>query len=157
MRNMPRWTWECHTTTMKTNDADILEERQNLSAGDLEQAAHCELAAGMLKRAAQDLQRFHKLFFGDGVGVRSSLVGELRQHQGRFQSAPATHGLFVRLAERPRSITSATNRGLHATTKQSRPPRGNWRTCSSSRMQLRTEQVVSFADVCCAKTPTSGF
>lgn len=142
---------------MKTNDADILEESQNLLAGNLEQAADRELAAGVIKQAAQDLQRFRKLFLGDGVGVRSSLVGQLRQHEGRFQSAPATHGLFVRLAERPRSITSATNRGLHATTKHSPPQRGNWRNCSSSRMQLRTEPEVSFADVCCAKPPTSGF
>jgi len=45
---------------MKTNDDDNSEESQHASSGgDLKQAAQRELAAGVLKQAAQDLRRFH--------------------------------------------------------------------------------------------------
>ena len=44
---------------MKTNDVDISEESQRVSsASDLKQVAQRELAAGVLKQAAQDLRRF---------------------------------------------------------------------------------------------------
>ena len=45
---------------MKTNDVDISEENQReSSAKALKHAAQRELAAGVLKQAAQDLRRFH--------------------------------------------------------------------------------------------------
>ena len=44
---------------MKDNDADISKgSRHELAAGVLKQAAQRELAAGVLKQAAQDLRRF---------------------------------------------------------------------------------------------------
>jgi hypothetical protein len=44
---------------MKANDADISEGSQlDLATGVLTEAARCELAAGVLKLAAQDLRRF---------------------------------------------------------------------------------------------------
>jgi hypothetical protein len=45
--------------TMKANDADFSEVSQcELRVDELEQAAQRELAAGVLKQAAQDLRRF---------------------------------------------------------------------------------------------------
>ena len=48
-----------HNNTMKINDADISEET-NVSCGSTtSNKAQRELAAGVLKQAAQDLRRFH--------------------------------------------------------------------------------------------------
>ena len=46
---------------MKANEVDISEEsRRELAAGVLKHAAQRELAAGVLKQAAQDFRRFHR-------------------------------------------------------------------------------------------------
>ena len=46
--------------TMNANDADISEESQlELALADLRRSAQHELAAGVLKQAAQDLRQFH--------------------------------------------------------------------------------------------------
>jgi hypothetical protein len=45
---------------MKTNGVDISEEvKHELPVDEVKQAAHRELAAGVLTQAAQDLRRFH--------------------------------------------------------------------------------------------------
>ena len=94
-------------------------------------------------------------FFPSHGGSWSSLMGQSPQHQRGFRTAPATHRIFVRLANRLRSITSAGKKAITRQPKRHSPnlARGGAIVGGAQRAKipLRTEQVASFADVCCAK------
>jgi hypothetical protein len=90
-----------------------------------------------------------------------SVVGKSRQHERVSWSAPATHRLFVRVANRLRSIICASKK---ATTRQQPMARGldprragiSGGGAHRADMPLRTEQVSSFAEVCCANPSDCG-
>jgi hypothetical protein len=88
-------------------------------------------------------------------------MGEIRQHEERFQSAPATYGLLVRLAKRLHSMASATKQGIECHdqsnhTVESARSEATGQRAHRAEVQLRTEQVVSFTEVCCAKRSSCG-
>jgi DNA-directed RNA polymerase specialized sigma24 family protein len=99
-------------------------------------------------------------FFPSHSGSWSSLMGQSRQHERRFWNAPATHRLFVRLANRLRSIRWVSKKAI--TRQPNRHSVNRARGGASgggarrAEMPLRTERVASFADVCCAKSSNCG-
>jgi hypothetical protein len=99
-------------------------------------------------------------FFPSHSGSWSSLMGQSRQHERRFWTAPATHPIFVRLANRLRSITWASKKAITRQPRRhslNRAPGGaSGGGAHRAEMPLRTEQVASFADVCCAKRSNFG-
>jgi hypothetical protein len=85
----------------------------------------------------------------------SCLTDQSQQRERQLRTAPATHRLLVRLAERLRSITSASKRGIERHDQSSHKPdlaRGgaSGGGASCAEMPLRTEGVASFAEVSCA-------
>ena len=99
-------------------------------------------------------------FFPSHSGSWSSLMAQSGQHERGFRTAPAMHWIFVRLAIRLRSIIWAIKK---ATTRQPKRHSLNLARGGSSgggaqraEIPLRTEQVASFADVCCAKRSNCG-
>jgi hypothetical protein len=106
------------------------------------------------------MKRTVPAFFPSHSGSWSSLMAQSRQHERGFRTAPATHWIFVRLAIRLRSIIWASKK---ATTRQPKRHSLNLARGGASgggahraEIPLRTEQVASFADVCCAKRSNCG-
>ena len=100
-------------------------------------------------------ETFAALFPSHSGGRLSSLIDPFRQDEPRFRTAVATHCIFVRVTNRFRSMTSATKKRITQQPKHHSfdLARGGASGGGARRaeMPLRTEQVVSFADVSCAK------
>ena len=88
-------------------------------------------------------------------GSWSSLMGQSRQHERRSRTAPATQPIFVRFANPVRSIPSPSKKAITQQPKRhSLNLARGWANGGGTypvEMPLRTEQLASFADVCCAK------
>ena len=102
-----------------------------------------------------------RAFFPNHSGSWSSFTGESRQHERRFRTAPAKHRIFVRLAKYLRSMASASKRDMKGDSqsimrldlaREGESGKG----ADRAEVPLQTEQVVSFADVCCAKRSPCG-
>ena len=90
------------------------------------------------------------------IGSGPSLMGQSRQHERRSRTAPVTQPIFVRFANPVRSIPSPGKKPITQQPKRhSLNLARGWANGGGTypvEMPLRTEQLASFADVCCAKS-----
>ena len=120
-------------------------------------AMHLQFASAARECLVMKRTTLPMFFPGHDGEPWSSLTGLSRQRDGRSRTAPATHGMFLRLAERLRSVRSPNKKGIRRRPKpHTLDLDRSWtsrKVADHAKVPLRTEQVVSFADVCRA-TPS---
>jgi hypothetical protein len=121
---------------------------------------HLQFTSAARERLVMKRTTLPAFLVSHGDGSRWSLMGPVRQQERRCRTAPRTHGMFVRLARRLRSITSASKKRVRPQSKRHSldiaRQAASGQVADRAETPLRTEQVVSFADVCCAKRSPCG-
>ena len=121
---------------------------------------HLRFASAARECLVMKRETLAALFPSHSGGRLSSLIDPFRQDEPRFRTAPATHCIFMRLANRLRSIIWCSKKAITRQPKHhslNRAPGGaSGGGAHRAEMPLRTAQVASFADVCCAKSSNCG-